>query len=87
MLITASIPSGIMTMSEVPTRMPTPRLEMKRSCDGDRVIDNGSPPARKELRIVSDRILFGPAQRLDLRECHDQLFTWSVFNIVAQLIE
>lgn len=38
-----------MTMSEVPTSMPTPMLDIKRSCDCDRVNDSGRAPARNDL--------------------------------------
>ena len=49
----ASIPSGIMTINEVPTRIPTPRLVMNRSCDCDSVNESGNAPATKELQLRS----------------------------------
>lgn len=45
----ASTPSGIMTIREVPTRIPMPMLDINRSWDCDRAIDRGNAPARKDL--------------------------------------
>lgn len=45
----ASTPSGIMTISDVPTSSPMPILDISRSCACDSVMERGSAPARKEL--------------------------------------
>jgi hypothetical protein len=49
----ASMPSGIITTKDVPTRTPIPIVEISRSCDEDKVMDNGNAPARKDLLTVS----------------------------------
>lgn len=49
----ASTPSGIMTMSEVPTNIPTPMLDIRRSCDWLNVIERGSAPARKDASAIT----------------------------------
>lgn len=43
------MPSGMMTMSEVPTRTPMPIVLMRRICACERVTAMGSIPAAKEL--------------------------------------
>ena len=45
----ASMPSGIITTKDVPTRTPIPIVEISRNCDEERVMDNGNAPARKDL--------------------------------------
>jgi hypothetical protein len=40
----------MMTIREVPTKTPMPMVEISRSWLDERVIDNGSAPARKQLR-------------------------------------
>jgi hypothetical protein len=44
----------MMTINEVPTKTPIPIVEMRRNCDCDKAIDNGSAPAKKELEIMSN---------------------------------
>jgi hypothetical protein len=46
-----SIPSGMMTMSEVPTKTPVPSSVMMRSWRGERVKESGKMPAMKELLL------------------------------------
>lgn len=48
-LYRVSTPSGIMTMSEVPTRTPIPIVEMNRNWEGFRENERGNSPARNEL--------------------------------------
>jgi hypothetical protein len=49
-----SMPSGMMTMSEVPTRTPVPSSVTMRSWRCDRDSDRGKIPARKELELSVD---------------------------------
>lgn len=46
---TASMPSGMITTSDVPTNTPIPTAERSRSCDCERLIESGSAPARNDL--------------------------------------
>jgi hypothetical protein len=52
-LYIASMPSGMITTKDVPTRTPIPIVEIRRNCDEERVMDNGNAPARKDLDTVS----------------------------------
>jgi len=45
----ASMPSGRMTIKQLPTSRPAPREEMSRSCAWESENDKGSAPARNEL--------------------------------------
>lgn len=45
------MPSGMMTMSEVPTKTPVPSSVMMRSWRGERVKESGKMPAMKELLL------------------------------------
>lgn len=49
----ASMPSGIITTKDVPTRTPIPIVEISRSCDEDKVMDNGNAPARKDAKAIT----------------------------------
>ncbi len=51
-LYSVSMPSGMMTMSAVPTRTPVPRADVKRNWRCDRARDSGSMPARNDLRSL-----------------------------------
>ena len=57
-LYRVSTPSGIMTISEVPTKTPMPKVEIRRNCDCDRVRDRGNRPARKDLGVVHVRMVY-----------------------------
>lgn len=46
-----SMPSGMITMREVPTRTPMPRVEIRRSWGFVRVRVRGSMPTPKELCV------------------------------------
>jgi len=48
-LYIVSMPSGMMTMSEVPTSTPAPSRVRVRSCRGVREKESGTMPAMKEL--------------------------------------
>lgn len=50
-LYMVSIPSGIMTISDVPTSTPVPRSVMMRSWREERLKESGNIPARKDLRM------------------------------------
>ncbi len=50
-LYMVSMPSGIMTMSEVPTKTPTPRRVIMRSWRCERLKESGRLPAKKELSL------------------------------------
>jgi hypothetical protein len=52
------MPSGMMTMSDVPTSTPVPRSVMMRSWRGERVKDSGRTPATNELMAVSLRSMW-----------------------------
>lgn len=54
-LYSVSIPSGIITTSEVPTKTPVPRAVMNRNCRFDRANESGRRPASMELDQVSMR--------------------------------
>lgn len=61
-------------MSDVPTRMPTPMLDINRSCDCERVMDSGSAPARKELSRSCQLAPGSEGRRgLSVRQGHDHL--------------
>jgi len=47
-----STPSGMMTMSAVPTSTPVPIVVMKRNCRGEREKDRGREPAKKDLPMA-----------------------------------
>jgi hypothetical protein len=46
---TASMPSGTITIKEVPTNIPTPILDINRICDCESVMESGNAPAKNEL--------------------------------------
>lgn len=73
---TASMPSGIMTIRDVPTRIPTPILDINRSWDCDRLRDRGSAPAKKELFRCSMSVCAQRQRqlRMDVRQGHDHLY-------------
>lgn len=52
----ASIPSGIITISDVPTSIPTPILDINRNCDCDSDMDSGRAPARNDLQCLLARM-------------------------------
>jgi hypothetical protein len=52
-LYIASMPSGMITTKDVPTRTPIPIVEISLNCDEERVMDNGNAPARKDLDSVN----------------------------------
>lgn len=49
----------MITISDVPTRMPMPTVEIRRSCECERVKVRGSEPARKELRGRNVKVVEG----------------------------
>ena len=49
----------MITISDVPTRTPMPMVEIRRSCECERVKVRGSEPARKELRGGRVRLVEG----------------------------
>lgn len=72
-LYMVSIPSGMMTMSEVPTSTPVPSRVMMRSWREDREKERGRMPARKELRAsigVLRAVRLLVRGRDDLRNSH-----------------
>ena len=48
-LYMVSMPSGMMTIKLVPTRTPMPMVDMRRSCDCDKLTASGNIPAAKDL--------------------------------------
>lgn len=54
-----------------------PRLDIRRNCDWERVMDSGRAPAKKELShclLVASSIALGRNEwRWDIRQCHDHL--------------
>ncbi|KAL8648505.1 MAG: hypothetical protein Q9210_004945, partial [Variospora velana] len=66
-----STPSGMMTIREVPTRTPMPMVEMSCSRDWESEKDKGREPARKDLYIVSVKLLIGRTKDV-VRNCHDR---------------
>lgn len=74
----ASIPSGRMTIKQLPTSKPAPREATSRSCDCDRAKDNGRAPARKELSANKQSARAGQERgrtmaKVDARNGHDHL--------------
>ena len=49
----------MITISEVPTKTPMPKVEIRRNCDCDKVSDSGKRPARKDLSVYYVRIDIG----------------------------
>jgi hypothetical protein len=47
-----SMPSGMMTINEVPTSTPVPRRVMMRNWRVERLKESGRMPARKELYML-----------------------------------
>jgi hypothetical protein len=56
-------------MRDVPTSTPIPMVEINRSCEEDKVIDNGNAPARNELSVYLAEALSYHSE-LHLRQCH-----------------
>lgn len=61
-LYMVSMPSGMMTMSDVPTSTPVPRSVMIRSCRGERVKERGRMPAMNELALSIGILLISIAR-------------------------
>ena len=68
-LYMVSMPSGMMTMSEVPTRTPVPSRVTMRSCRCESDSDRGRMPARKELQLSVDGMRW--VRREDSRQGHE----------------
>lgn len=50
-LYSVSTPSGMMTISDVPTKTPMPIVDIRRSRDWDRENERGRAPAKKDLEF------------------------------------
>lgn len=50
-LYRVSTPSGMMTISDVPTKTPMPMVDIRRSRDWDRENERGRAPAKKDLKF------------------------------------
>lgn len=70
------MPSGMMTIRDVPTRIPTPMLDINRSWDCERLRDRGSAPAEKDLFRCSMSVCAQRQRqlRMNVRQGHDHLY-------------